>query len=134
MTSLLLKAGRIVTMDPARRVIRDGAVRIDGSRITAVLDSDDLRALPVPAENVVDAPHATVIPGFIQTHLHLCQTLVLEVEIQQTRSIKPRGQTVGGDLPEERGLPRATHADDRDRFPLYTRNVGVTPGERRERG
>ncbi len=75
MTSLLLKAGRIVTMDPARRVIREGAVRIDGSRITAVLDSDDLRALPAPADNVIQVPHATVIPGFIQTHLHLCQTL-----------------------------------------------------------
>ncbi len=73
MSSFLLKAGRIVTMDPARRVITDGALRIDGGRISAVMTSDDLRT-PFDGE-VIDAPRATVIPGFVQTHLHLCQTL-----------------------------------------------------------
>ncbi len=73
MSSFLLKAGRIVTMDPARRVITDGALRIDGGRISAVMTSDDLRT-PFDGE-VIDAPRSTVIPGFVQTHLHLCQTL-----------------------------------------------------------
>jgi 5-methylthioadenosine/S-adenosylhomocysteine deaminase len=75
MNSLLVKAGCIVTMDPARRVIAGGAVRIEGNRIAAVLDAGELDGLPPFAGEVIDAPHATLIPGFIQTHLHLCQTL-----------------------------------------------------------
>jgi cytosine/adenosine deaminase-related metal-dependent hydrolase len=75
MHSLLLKAGRIVTMDPARRVITGGGVCIEGTHIAAVLDAAELRALPPFGGEVVDAPHATIIPGFVQTHLHLCQTL-----------------------------------------------------------
>ncbi len=75
MSSLLLKAGLIVTMDPARRVITDGAVRIDDGRIAAVMGGDDLRSLPPFDGEVIDAPRATIIPGFVQTHLHLCQTL-----------------------------------------------------------
>jgi 5-methylthioadenosine/S-adenosylhomocysteine deaminase len=75
MRSLLLNAGCIVTMDPARRVITGGAVRIDGQRITAVLTAEELRSLPPFDGEVVSAPDATVIPGFVQTHVHLCQTL-----------------------------------------------------------
>lgn len=75
MPAILLKAGRIVTMDPARRILVDGAVRIDGQRISAVLGADELPSLPPFAGEVIDAPHATVIPGFVQTHVHLCQTL-----------------------------------------------------------
>jgi cytosine/adenosine deaminase-related metal-dependent hydrolase len=75
MSSLLLKAGRIVTMDSARRVITGGAVRIEGERIAAVLDAGELRSLHPAGGDVVDAPHAVIIPGFVQTHLHLCQTL-----------------------------------------------------------
>jgi cytosine/adenosine deaminase-related metal-dependent hydrolase len=75
MGSVLLKAGRIITMDPARRVITDGAVRIDGQRISAVLTAEALRSLPAFDGEVVNAPHGTLIPGFVQTHLHLCQTL-----------------------------------------------------------
>ena len=73
MSSLLLKVGRIVTMDPSRRVIWDGAVRVEDGRIAAVLDAAELP--PPGAGEVVDAPHATLIPGFVQTHVHLCQTL-----------------------------------------------------------
>jgi cytosine/adenosine deaminase-related metal-dependent hydrolase len=61
-------------MDPARRIVRDGGLLVRGSRIEAVLRQEDLPAVPAGTA-VIDLGPATVIPGFIQTHLHLCQTL-----------------------------------------------------------
>ncbi len=62
-------------MDPARRVLIGGAVRVEGQRISAVLGPDAMGSLPAFEGEVIDAQHSTVIPGFVQTHLHLCQTL-----------------------------------------------------------
>jgi 5-methylthioadenosine/S-adenosylhomocysteine deaminase len=74
-TRMLLKAGTIVTMDPERRVLGDGGLIIDGAAIERVLTRETLAALPPFDGTVVDAADLTVIPGFIQTHIHLCQTL-----------------------------------------------------------
>lgn len=62
-------------MDPERRILVNGAVRVDGQRIAAVLTPEELRFLPPFPGEVIDAGSGTVIPGFIQTHVHLCQTL-----------------------------------------------------------
>ncbi len=75
MSSFLLKAGRIVTMDPARRILVNGAVRVEGQRIAALVTPEELRSLPPFSGEVIDAGSGTVIPGFVQTHVHLCQTL-----------------------------------------------------------
>ena len=64
----------IVTMDDKRRVIRGGAVEVRGNRIERVWTEDELAASP-PTGSVVEASDAVVIPGFVQTHVHLCQTL-----------------------------------------------------------
>ncbi len=69
----LVRGGTVITMDDARRVIPDGAVVIEGSRITAVGRRDEVTA-PAGAA-VLDARGRYVIPGLIQAHLHLCQTL-----------------------------------------------------------
>ena len=71
----LIKAGAVVAMDAARRVLKGGAVIVDGSRIESVLTAEELAALPPFAGGVMEAPALTLIPGFIQTHIHLCQTL-----------------------------------------------------------
>jgi cytosine/adenosine deaminase-related metal-dependent hydrolase len=66
--SILIKDGLIVTMDPARRIfhgnlyIEDGLIREVGSERNA-------------ADKVIDARRSIVMPGFIQTHIHLCQVL-----------------------------------------------------------
>lgn len=72
---VLLKPGVIVTMDPGRRVLRGGAVVVEGTSIASVLTADDVRHLPAFDGIVHDAPGAILIPGFIQTHVHLCQTI-----------------------------------------------------------
>jgi len=67
--SLLIRNGVVVTMDDRFRVL-EADVSIRDRRITAIAqnitDAHDL---------VIDARGGFVIPGFIQTHIHLCQTL-----------------------------------------------------------
>ena len=45
------------------------SVRFEGRRITHVGDERE------PADKVIDAGGCVLIPGFVQTHIHLCQTL-----------------------------------------------------------
>jgi cytosine/adenosine deaminase-related metal-dependent hydrolase len=73
--STLIKLHAIVTMDKERRVLPQGAIVIDGTRIEKVLTKDDLFAGKEFRGEILDATNLTAIPGFIQTHIHLCQTL-----------------------------------------------------------
>jgi 5-methylthioadenosine/S-adenosylhomocysteine deaminase len=66
--TLLVRGGLVVTMDPARGILETN-VLVEGGRI-AECPSDR-----VEADVVVDASGGLVIPGLIQTHVHLCQTL-----------------------------------------------------------
>lgn len=68
MSSILIKNGTLVTMD-AQNSIVSGDLLIEDGRIVAVGRDVD------SAELVIDAKGCAVLPGFIQTHLHLCQTL-----------------------------------------------------------
>jgi 5-methylthioadenosine/S-adenosylhomocysteine deaminase len=67
--SLLVRNGTILTMNDAFEVI-EGDVSIRGGRIAAVGRVPD-----APHDRVIDAAGALVLPGFVQTHLHLCQTI-----------------------------------------------------------
>lgn len=68
MSSILIKNGTLVTMDASNRVLR-GDLLIAHGRIVAIGNTDQ------SADVVVDASGCGVIPGFVQTHIHLCQTL-----------------------------------------------------------
>lgn len=59
----------IITMDGRRRIIRDGAVVVAGSRIAQVGKSADLAA--VPAAWVVNADGMLLAPGLVNGHLHV---------------------------------------------------------------
>ena len=59
----------ILTVDPKRRIIRDGSIIIEGQRITRVGKASELAA--VPADRVVDAREMVVTPGFCNGHMHL---------------------------------------------------------------
>jgi len=72
---LLLAGGTIVTMDPARRVIEDGAVAIAGQRILAVGPRAEVMAAH-PARAVIDTRHHAVLPGLIDGHAHAGHGLV----------------------------------------------------------
>ena len=59
----------IVTMDPERRIIRDGTVVIDGQRITEVGKATDLQH--VTADRTIDAREMVLTPGFCNGHMHI---------------------------------------------------------------
>ncbi|MCA9555574.1 MAG: 5'-deoxyadenosine deaminase [Myxococcales bacterium] len=68
---LLLKGGTVVTMNPAREVIQ-GDVYVEGDRIRGVGAGAAGRK---KVDEVVDCTGKLVIPGLIQPHTHLCQTM-----------------------------------------------------------
>src|SRR6185437_463786 len=68
MSSMLIKNGTLITMDIQNSIV-SGDLLIRDGRIVAVGSNVG------PAELVIDAKGCAVLPGFIQTHLHLCQTL-----------------------------------------------------------
>lgn len=67
---ILLKNGIIVTGNKNRDVFT-GDLLIENEKITKISDS----SLPASDAQVVDVSDQFVIPGFVQAHTHLCQTL-----------------------------------------------------------
>src|SRR5947209_16668992 len=69
--TLALRGARVVTMDPLRTLL-DADVLVDADgRIAALMDP----ARNAPAQRSIDVSGMTLVPGLIQAHLHLCQTL-----------------------------------------------------------
>jgi len=71
----VLAGATVVTMDSARRVIDDGAVAFDEEGIRAVGPTAGVRSA-FPDADVVDCAGRLVLPGFVNTHTHLFQTLL----------------------------------------------------------
>src|SRR5881398_89661 len=69
MSSLLIRSGLILTMNDRFDVV-EGDVSIKDGRIAAIAPHID-----EPHDRIVDARGGYVLPGLIQTHIHLCQTL-----------------------------------------------------------
>ena len=63
----------LVTVDPSRRIIRDGAIAIADGRITAVGKTDEYPALP--DDEVIDGRGKLALPGVFDTHVHNAQQL-----------------------------------------------------------
>jgi 8-oxoguanine deaminase len=73
MPTLLIRNARLlVTMDAQRREIKDGAVFVRDNVIEAVGTTS---GLPATADEVIDAHDQIVIPGLVNTHHHMYQTL-----------------------------------------------------------
>lgn len=71
-TLLVKNADVVVTMDAARREIRNGGLFVEDHRITAVGPTAEL---PQTADEVLDLAGHIVIPGLVNTHHHMFQTL-----------------------------------------------------------
>ncbi len=72
--SILIKNGYVLTMNPKREIIKDGAVYIEGDRIIAIGKNDELASYS--ADETIDANNGIVMPGLIDTHVHLSQALI----------------------------------------------------------
>ncbi|MDT5261312.1 MAG: 5-methylthioadenosine/S-adenosylhomocysteine deaminase, partial [Acidobacteriota bacterium] len=66
--TVLIKGGTVITLDAADTIV-EGDVLVRDGRIEAIGEA------PVQADVTLDARGCAVLPGFVQTHIHLCQTL-----------------------------------------------------------
>ena len=66
--SILIKGGTIITVSDTDAIITGDLLVRDG-RIVAIGEVNE------SADETIDARGCAVLPGFIQTHVHLCQTL-----------------------------------------------------------
>jgi 8-oxoguanine deaminase len=81
MSTLLLKNARLlVTMDDARRRIPNGGVYVVDNVIRQIDVTDKL---PPAADKVIDATDMVVLPGLVNTHHHLYQSLTRAVPAAQ---------------------------------------------------
>jgi cytosine/adenosine deaminase-related metal-dependent hydrolase len=83
-TLLVRHATCLVTMDAERREIADGAVFARNGVIEAVGPSSEL---PAHADEVIDARDQLVMPGLVNTHHHMYQTLTRAVRPAQDASL-----------------------------------------------
>lgn len=67
--SLIIKNATVVTLDDQNRIF-EGSVLVEGGMITSLGETAADRA-----GDAIDARGCALLPGFVQTHVHLCQTL-----------------------------------------------------------
>ena len=72
---MIIKNGYIVTMDQENRVYQDGALVITGTDIIDIGPTDDILRKHRD-DDTVDANGKMVLPGFVNTHNHLYQTVM----------------------------------------------------------
>src|SRR5215468_2317721 len=70
---LLIKDATIITLDDANRIF-EGSVAIDRGRIAAI-EPSTAASFNIAFDEVIEGRGCALLPGFIQTHIHLCQTL-----------------------------------------------------------
>lgn len=79
-TLLVKNAAVLVTMDDARRELRDAGLYIEDNRIVAV---GPTATLPASADEILDLRGHIVLPGLINTHHHMYQSLTRAVPAAQ---------------------------------------------------
>lgn len=76
MTSILIHSAYVVTVNQTNDVFKNGAVFIEDNKISAVGDTDEVKKYASHAEFVLDGTNKVVLPGLINTHVHLAQALL----------------------------------------------------------
>lgn len=72
---MLYTNATIVTVNSTRRIVTDGAIRVEDNVIADLGKAAELRTR-YPEEQEVDLTGRIVIPGLISTHMHTAQTLL----------------------------------------------------------
>ena len=79
-TLLIRNARVLVTMNEGREEIANGALYIRGKVIEQVGKTEEL---PQEADEIIDASHHVVIPGLVNTHHHMYQSLTRAIPSAQ---------------------------------------------------
>ena len=72
---MLFTNATVITMNPTRDIITAGAVAVQGNRIVAVGKTGALQR-QYHEEKIIDVQGKLIIPGLIDTHVHLAQALI----------------------------------------------------------
>ncbi len=72
---MLFTNATIITINPDRTILTDGAIAVSGNRIVAVDKTPVLQAR-YPHDEIIDVAGKLIIPGLIDTHVHLAQALL----------------------------------------------------------
>ncbi|UCD43886.1 MAG: amidohydrolase family protein, partial [Candidatus Bathyarchaeota archaeon] len=103
---MLIKNGFVITLDPERKAIRDGAVAVEGDRITAVGKTEGL-AREYGSDDVIDASGKIVMPGLVNAHNHVYQTIMRGTNDDGRRGV-PRRTMYSWDIDALQHLDRDT--------------------------
>ena len=83
---MIVVNAKVLTMDP--RNPRAEAVALGGGKVLAVGTRAEVEALAGPGAQVIDAKGRTVLPGFVESHLHLvlggAELVQLQVDVEIT--------------------------------------------------
>ena len=71
---ILIIPKRIVTVDKDHKILKNTAIEIKGNKIASFIPIKKIDRSKYDG-NIFDYSDLTIIPGLIQTHVHLCQTL-----------------------------------------------------------
>lgn len=77
MTAIVFRHATVIPVDPQRRIIEDGAVRVVDDRIDQV--GPDAEVLSNPGDRIIDCRHKLIFPGLIDAHGHAGHCLVRSI-------------------------------------------------------
>ena len=88
MTDIFIRnADWLITVDQERRIITDGAIAIEGDRITAIGKTEEIEQQFTSAEKIINAQSRVILPGLVESHIHtafqLSRGLADEVNAQK---------------------------------------------------
>ena len=66
----------VITVNAKREIILDGAILINGNEIAAIDKTPNLVSVLSNDTTIVDCSNKIIIPGLINTHVHLVQSLM----------------------------------------------------------
>jgi 5-methylthioadenosine/S-adenosylhomocysteine deaminase len=82
----------VLTLDPERRVISNGAVVIEDDRIVAVGKTSDLNK-EYSSDDVIDATRKIVMPGLVNAHNHIYQSVLRGLSDDRKRQPPTNGHS-----------------------------------------
>jgi cytosine/adenosine deaminase-related metal-dependent hydrolase len=118
----LITGGTVITIDPDRRVIEQGAIAVTDGRITAIGTATDLGA-QVQAARTLDCTGHVIFPGLIDVHAHAGHALIKTMGMHGG----DRWEEICGEVYTQASPPEFWHAEAR-LAALERLRFGVTTG------
>jgi 5-methylthioadenosine/S-adenosylhomocysteine deaminase len=141
----LRNADWLITVDPERRILTDGALAIQDGRIVGIGKTKDLEPQFGSARRIIDARDRVVLPGLIDCHIHTSFQLArgLADEVSAQKFLFERMYPYEGFLSEEENYWSAklcvlellrngvtTFIDAGNYFPEQTARAAAESGQR----